>query len=90
MEKLTLTVGRIALFLGGAAALLTAFSLIKPFFLVVLLALFSGLLGFMTSSVYIILNLRFQVNTRKMTPGLIGLFLSSLPVLYILILKATH
>ena len=90
MEKLTLLVGRLALALGIVAASCTFFFLIKPISICIIVALFCGLLGFMSSSAYVILNLRFRVNMSKVTPGMIGLFLSSAPVIYILILNALH
>jgi hypothetical protein len=90
MEKITKLIGSLALFLGIAATALTVIFLIKPIAFSIFLAILCGLFGFISSSAYVMLNLRYQVTDKKLTPGLMGLFLSSAPVLYIIILKATH
>jgi H+/Cl- antiporter ClcA len=90
MEKTTKLIGHLALILGIASASLTGFFLLKPIPFAIFLAILCGLFGFITSSAYVMLNLRYQVNEKKLTPGLLGLFLSSAPVVYILLIKALH
>lgn len=90
MEKITRIVGSISLVSGSLAALMTAFYLISHIPFGIILGIFCGLMGFMSSSAYVILNLKYQVNTHKLTPGLIGMMLSTFPVIYILIFNAMH
>lgn len=90
MEKLTRTVGNICLFLGFTAAFCTILFLIKPVPVCIIVALFCGLMGFIASSVYIVMNTRFAVNDKKIHPGILGLLMSSVPVIFILILNAMH
>lgn len=61
--------------------------------LTALLCLFPGLLlfalplgfsGMICSSIYVYIDTKNEINTRKITPGIIGLLLSSSPVLLIL------
>ncbi len=90
MEKITQTIGALALFLGTVAAAMTGFYLIKTIPFAIIVALMCGLLGFISSSAYVMLNLRYRVSEKKITPGLIGLFLSSAPVIFILVINAMH
>jgi hypothetical protein len=90
MEKLTRLIGNLALILGIIAASLTLFFLIKPIPVCLIIALMTGLFGFISSSVYVMLNLRYVVSVKKINPGLVSMFLSSAPVILVLISNALH
>lgn len=50
----------------------------------ILIALPIGFLGMILSSIYIFIDTRDEINTSKITPGIISMILSSIPVLLIL------
>ena len=79
MIKATNFLGIISLIVGAAAALLCAI----PFGL--FYAITTGFVGFLCSTIYIGLNTRYQVNTKKMNPGIVALLLNSVPLFYVLI-----
>jgi hypothetical protein len=87
MEKYTRYAGTAAVLLGLIAALLTGLYLLSPIALFMFIALICGMLGFITSCLYIILNQRYPVSEHIITPGMVGLVLSSVPVIYILIMS---
>jgi hypothetical protein len=66
--------------LGSVTALGCIFSLV--------LALPIGFLGMIFSGIYVYLDTKNEINTSNITPGIIGLLLSSTPVLLILIFIA--
>lgn len=68
----------LSLILGVLAALFCLF----PGGLIIALPI--GFLGMIASSVYIFIDTRDEINTAKITPGIIGMLLSSAPVLLIL------
>lgn len=80
MKKTVTLLGTISLILGVAASLLCLVPGIG-----LLIAIIVGFFGLLVSNVYIFLNTRHQINKKTITPGLIGLFLNSTPVLFILI-----
>ncbi|HEV7231129.1 MAG TPA: hypothetical protein VGO45_07370 [Bacteroidia bacterium] len=88
MEKLTRLIGNLSLALGIIAASLTGFFLIKPIPVCLIVALMTGLFGFISSSIYVMLNLRYMVSVKKINPGIISMFLSSAPVILVLISNA--
>jgi uncharacterized membrane protein YdbT with pleckstrin-like domain len=90
MEKFTRILGTTAVVIGSLSAVLTTLFLLKPTRFFVFSALFCGLLGFISSNIYIFMNLRYRVNEKKVTPGTLGILLSSAPVLLILIIKVIH
>jgi predicted benzoate:H+ symporter BenE len=90
MEKLTRSVGNLCVILGLVATFSIGIFSVRPAKLALALALFCGLLGFMSSCLYLALNARYNVNTRKFSPALIGLLLSSVPILFILFIKLSH
>ncbi len=79
MEKKLKIIGGFSLTFGSIAALLC----IIPFG--VFYAILAGFFGMICSSIYIFIDTRNEINTKKITPGVIGLILSSIPVLLILI-----
>lgn len=80
MEKKIKLIGIFSMALGGIAALLCVIP--TPFG--VFFAVLTGFLGTICSSIYIFIDTRHEINTKKITPGIIGLILSSIPILLIL------
>lgn len=78
MEKRLKIIGYISLTLGVLAALLC----ITPVPFGVFYAMLAGFLGLIVSSIYIFIDTRNEINTKKITPGVIGMMLSSIPVLF--------
>lgn len=74
MEKNIKILGYISLGLGIVSALLCLF----PFG--VFLALLSGFFGMIVSAIYVFLDTKHEINTKKMTIGIWGMILSSIPV----------
>ena len=66
------------LVLGSVTAISCIFSLV--------IALPIGFLGMICSAIYVYIDTKNEINTSTITPGIIGLLLSSTPVLLILIL----
>ncbi|MBI2271965.1 MAG: hypothetical protein HYU69_16620 [Bacteroidetes bacterium] len=79
MVKTINILGNISIIIGLIAAILCA----VPFG--IFYAITTGFVGFLCTTVYIGLNTRHQVNTKKLNPGIIALLLNSVPLLYILI-----
>jgi hypothetical protein len=80
MEKKLKILGFISIALGVIAALLC----ITPMPFAVMFAVLSGFFGLLCSSIYIFIDTRNEVNTKKFTPGVIGMILSSIPILFML------
>jgi hypothetical protein len=78
MQKKLKRLGNVSILLGAAAALLCLF----PKGIIVALPI--GFFGMIASSIYIYFDTRDEINTRKITPGIISMVLSSVPVLLIL------
>ncbi len=51
-----------------------------------LLALPTGFLGMVISTIYVYLDMKYQINTKKFTLGVWGIILSSIPILVVLTL----
>lgn len=66
--------------IGAIAALLC----IYPSSRALLAALPIGFIGMICSSMYVYIDTKNDINSKKVTPGIIGLLLSSAPVLLIL------
>lgn len=64
---------------GLAATLLSL-----PYFSGLFMALALSFIGMICSSIYVYLDTKYEINTKKITPGIIGMLLSSVPVLMIL------
>lgn len=43
-----------------------------------------GFLGMILSTIYVYLDTKYSINTKKLTAGLIGMLLSSIPILIVL------
>jgi hypothetical protein len=78
IEQKIKVLGRASIFIG----VVTAFLCLFPKFLLIALPL--GFIGMICSSIYVYIDTKNDINTRKFTPGIIGLLLSSSPVLLIL------
>ena len=87
MERYTRLAGTIAFLMGLTAALLNGLYLLSPVTILMFSALICGMLGFIISCLYIILNQRYPVSQHVITPGMVGLLLSSAPVIYILVMN---
>ncbi|OFY82489.1 MAG: hypothetical protein A3F72_00240 [Bacteroidetes bacterium RIFCSPLOWO2_12_FULL_35_15] len=79
MKKTVTILGTISVVLGITSALLCLLPNKG-----ILFAIMVGFLGLLVSNIYIFLNTRHQINKKLFSPGLIGLLLSSTPVLFIL------
>ncbi len=84
MQKSLRVFGFLSIGFGSIAALLCLFPL-GIFF-----AVFAGFLGMLSSTVYIFVGSRYQIDSKKLTPGLIGIALSSIPIVLIVIANFTH
>jgi hypothetical protein len=51
-----------------------------------MLALPIGFLGMVVSTIYVYLDTKYELNKKKITPGIIGIILSSIPIIVILII----
>ena len=78
MQNKIKILGVIAISLGALSALLC----IVPYGL--FLSLPAGFLGMLTSTAYVYYDSKYQINTKKLTPGLIGIILSSIPIIIVL------
>jgi hypothetical protein len=82
MENLLRSLGWICVLLGAAAAALFFTPGVHPR-IVMLITCF----GFLSSSAYTMINSRHQVNQSIINPGIIGMLLSSVPLIALLIFK---
>jgi len=78
MQKQLKIIGTIAIIIGIVSSVLA----INPYFLIFALPL--SIIGIITSVIYIFIDTKYQVNTNKTTPGVIGIILNSIPVLIVL------
>ncbi len=80
MNKKLQIIGVIAVCLGFLSAALC----FLPYGL--FLSIPVGFLGMITSTLYVYYDSKYQINTKKITPGIIGIVLSSIPIITILII----
>lgn len=78
MQNKIKILGVVAVSLGVLSALLC----IVPYGL--FLSLPVGFLGMLTSTAYVYYDTKHQISTKKLTPGLIGIVLSSIPIIIVL------
>jgi uncharacterized membrane protein YbaN (DUF454 family) len=78
MEKKLKIVGIASIALGILAALLC----IVPYGIFFSLPI--GFLGMMASTIYVYFDTKYEINTKKITAGIIGIILSSIPILVVL------
>ena len=80
MQKKLKLLGIVSIVIGSITALLC----ISPIPGSQILALPIGFIGMICSCIYIFIDTKKEINTKTFTPGIIGLLLSSSPVLLIL------
>jgi len=83
----TLRVLGILAILFGLIASISVF-IINPYW--PFIPVISGFLGFLMSSIYVFINSRNQSNQGFFNPGLIGMLLSSVPIIFFFILVLTR
>lgn len=69
-------IGYISIGLGAIAALLCPFAIFY--------GILAGFFGMIISTVYIFIDTKNEINTRKFTAGMLGMLLSSVPILFML------
>jgi energy-converting hydrogenase Eha subunit C len=84
MQKKIKLLGIISIIIGSISALLC----LSPRTLI--LALPVGFIGMICSCVYVFIDTRDGINSKKITLGVIGVILSSIPVLLILTFTIIH
>jgi energy-converting hydrogenase Eha subunit C len=80
MERKLKLLGIVSIVIGSIAALLC----ISPITGAPIIALPIGFIGMICSCIYVFFDIQKEVNKKSFTPGIIGLLLSSAPVLLIL------
>ena len=84
MPKKIKLLGIISIVIGSISALLC----LSPRALIFSLPF--GFIGMICSCIYIFIDTRGELSTKKITPGIVGVLLSSIPVLLILIFTVIH
>ena len=89
LKKRLNILGIVSIVTGGTAAILCVSTIQGLFYAIPL-----GFVGMVCSGIYVFIDTRNEVNTKKITPGIIGMILSSIPILVILVviafMKKTH
>lgn len=80
-EKKIKLLGIISLIIGVLVALISIYPTSRSLFI----ALPLGFIGMLCSSAYIYIDTTHSINSKKITPGIIGIVLNSIPVLIILV-----
>ncbi|HEX8514598.1 MAG TPA: hypothetical protein VF868_00260 [Bacteroidia bacterium] len=80
MEKKLNIIGYICVGFGILAALLC----VIPVAFGVFYAVFAGFLGMVSSSVYVFIDTKHEISKKRLTPGVYGMILSSIPILFML------
>ena len=80
MEKKFKLLGIVSILIGSITALLC----VSPITGGVILSLPIGFIGMICSCVYIFIDTKKEINKKSFTPGIIGLLLSSTPILLIM------
>lgn len=78
MEKRLKILGYISVGLG----ILSALFCINPYW--IFFGIISGFFGLIVSTIYVFMDTRNEINKKKLTPGIIGMILSSIPILVML------
>jgi nicotinamide riboside transporter PnuC len=82
LDKKLKIIGNTSITLGIIAALLC----ITPISFGVFFAILAGFFGMIMSSIYIFIDTKHEFNTKKLTPGIIGMMLSSIPIVFMLVI----
>jgi len=70
--------------LGVLAAGLSLLTFVISFPFAFFFAILIGFLGLISSTFYIFIDTKYQINTKRFTPGVIGMILSSTPILFMI------
>lgn len=84
MPKKIKLLGIISIVIGSISALLC----LSPRTLIYSLPV--GFIGMICSCIYVFIDTRDELNTKKFTPGVMGVLLSSIPVLLIVTFTIIH
>ncbi len=87
MQKNLKTLGIVSISIGCVAAILCV---VPGAFI---FAIPVGFIGMLSSGIYVFIDTRHEINTNRVTAGIIGMGLSSMPILFmlaILILKSLN
>ena len=76
MEQRLKIIGYISVTLRALAALLCPFAIFY--------GIIAGFFGMIVSTIYIFIDTRNEINTRRFTAGMLGMLLSSIPILFML------
>lgn len=79
-ERKLKILGYVCVSLGIIAALLC----ITPVAFGVFFAILAGFFGMVTSAIYVFIDTRNEINKNKFTAGVLGMILSSIPILFML------
>jgi LytS/YehU family sensor histidine kinase len=86
MAKKIRLLGILAIVLGVIASASTIILMNWPGKTAVVVSVSSGFLGFLSSTIYTLLNTKHEVNKHPFNPGFVGLLLSSAPMISFFIL----
>lgn len=76
MQQRLRIIGYISITLGVLAALLCPFAIFY--------GIIAGFFGMIVSTIYIFIDTRNEINTKRFTAGILGMLLSSVPILFML------
>ncbi len=79
LQRLLRILGIISIFLGTVAALLCISNIQGLIYAIPI-----GFIGMLCSGIYVFIDTRNEINKKKITAGIIGMVLSSAPVLFII------
>ncbi len=80
MNKQLKVIGTIAISLGIIASIACVIMPLGIFFAIPI-----GFLGLILSTIYIFIDTKNQINIKKITLGIVGMILSSVPVLFMIV-----
>ncbi len=78
--------GKLSLFFGIASCTFIILGAIKPNSLYLMFSLINTILGFVFSIINIYLNAKYEIEKKKFTLGFGGLILSSVPVIFLMLM----
>lgn len=90
MARKVRILGILAMAFGLIACIFTFTLWAGPVKLSVFISVVSGFLGFLFSTIYTLLNTKHEVNKHPFNPGIIGLLLSSTPIITFVIFMMTN
>ena len=85
MKRNLKILGSVSIVLGCVASFLCLF----PEY--IFFAVIAGFLGMLTSTIYVFIDYKYDLSRKKFTPGVIGIILSSVPIVLIVLFNfITH